>query len=69
MRTDYNLSDYVGAKLLGAEVMDAPPISAQYEEHEVQFLHVKTSKGTFTMSSHNEHNGYYGGFSIRAAIE
>jgi hypothetical protein len=23
-----------------------------------------TSKGALTMASHNEHNGYYGGFAI-----
>ena len=69
MRTDDNLADYVGAQLLGAEIKEAPSIPAEYEEHEVQFLEVRTSKGCFTMASHNEHNGYYGGFSIRAAKE
>jgi len=69
MRTDDNLADYVGAQLLGAEIKEAPSVPAKYEEHEVQFLEVRTSKGCFTMASHNEHNGYYGGFSIRAAKE
>jgi hypothetical protein len=69
MRTDDNLADYVGAQLLGAEIKEAPSVPAEYEEHEVQFLEVRTSKGCFTMTSHNEHNGYYGGFSIRAAKE
>lgn len=69
MRTDDNLSDYIGAQLLGAEIKEAPDIQDEYGEHEVQFLEVKTSKGSFTMASHNEHNGYYSGFLIRAAIE
>lgn len=69
MRTDDELSDYVGAKLLGAEIKEAPNIDAEYERHEVEFLEVKTDKGVFTMASHNEHNGYYGGFSISAAAE
>lgn len=69
MRTDDKLSDFVGAKLLGAEIKDAPNIEAGYETHEVQFLEVKTDKGSFVMSSHNEHNGYYGGFAIRAEVE
>ena len=45
--------------------------SSEHNEdcHEVQFLEVKTSKGSFTMSSHNEHNGYYGGFSIEVRPE
>ena len=69
MRTDDKLEEYVGAKLLGAEIKEAPSLSAGYEEHDVEFLEVKTDRGVFTMSSHNEHNGYYGGFSIRAESE
>ena len=69
MRTDDTLADYVGAKLLGATIKEAPNMPDEYGEHEVEFLDVKTDKGIFTMASHNEHNGYYGGFSIRAAEE
>jgi hypothetical protein len=69
MRTDDNLAEFVGAKLLGAEIKEAPNVQAEYDEHEVQFLEVQTDHGVFTMASHNEHNGYYGGFSIRAAVE
>ena len=69
MRTDDNLSEFVGAKLLGAEIKEAPSLPDEYGEHEVEFLEVKTDRGVFTMASHNEHNGYYGGFSIRVAVE
>ena len=71
MRTDDNLAEFVGAKLLGAEIKGAPPVKDDddYGEHEVEFLEVQTDRGVFTMTSHNEHNGYYGGFSIRAAVE
>ena len=69
MRTDDNLADYVGAQLLDAEIKEAPSVKYEYGEHEVQFLEVRTSKGCFTMASHNKHNGYYGGFLIRAATE
>lgn len=69
MRTDDNLTDFVGAKLLGAEIKEAPPLKDDYGEHEVEFLEVQTDRGVFTMVSHNEHNGYYGGFSIRADVE
>ncbi len=34
------------------------------QTHEIEFLHVKTSKGDITVANHNEHNGYYGGFSL-----
>lgn len=71
MRTDDNLAEFVGAKLLGAGIKAAPPVAPDddYGEHEVEFLEVQTDRGVFTMASHNEHNGYYGGFSIRAAVE
>lgn len=67
MRTDDNLPDFEGAVLLGFELKEAPNQVDQYgEEHEIEFLDVTTSKGVFTMANHNEHNGYYGGFSIVA---
>lgn len=65
MRTDDNLNDYIGAKLLGAGIKNAPNLPDTSGEHEIQFLEITTSKGSFTMSNHNEHNGYYGGFAIR----
>jgi hypothetical protein len=66
MRTDDNLEEYVGATLISGEVKEAPNMPDEYGEHEVQFLEIMTSKGPLTMSSHNEHNGYYGGFWIVA---
>lgn len=61
-----NLSEYKGSTLVTAELADAPNIQDRYgEEHEVQFLRVQTSSGVIVVSNHNEHNGYYGGFSIR----
>ena len=69
MRTDDNLSDYVGGQLLDIELRDAPEQEDESGEvHEVQFFAVKTSKGMFVMSNHNEHNGYYGGFDIEAEV-
>lgn len=66
MSTDDDLTEYAGAKLLDFELKDAPNVSDEYGDHEVQFLDVVTDKGTFQMASHNEHNGYYGGFWIVA---
>jgi len=68
MRTDDDLSAFIGAKLLGAEIKDAPNIECRGDEHEVQFLDITTDKGVFQMASHNEHNGYYGGFAIRVHV-
>lgn len=67
MMTSDDLQSFVGSVLLDAEIAEAPSIEDSYDVHEVEFLKVKTSKGVFTMESHNEHNGYYGGFAIRAA--
>lgn len=67
MVTADDLTEYSGAKLLDLEVKDAPNITDKYGDHEVQFLDVKTDKGIFQMANHNEHNGYYGGFYIKAS--
>jgi hypothetical protein len=69
MRTDDDLTYYIGAKLMDAEIKDAPDQEYEHGDHEVQFLEVQTDKGVFTMASHNKHNGYYGGFCIEAAVE
>jgi len=66
MTTDDNLSDYVGATWLNAEIKEAPSFEAEYDEHDIQFLEFSTTNGALTFSSHNEHNGYYGGFWIVA---
>jgi hypothetical protein len=69
MKCDDDLAHFAGATFLGAEVRDAPSIEDGCESHEVAFLIVKTSQGEFTANTHNEHNGYYGGFYICAKSE
>lgn len=66
MSTDDDLSYYLGAEYMGWEVKDGPDESAEYDDmvHETQFLEVSTNKGVFTVVTHNEHNGWYGGFDI-----
>lgn len=67
MRTDDDLSAAAGSKFLGVEVKEAPDIEGDGDgTHEVRFLEIQTDRGCFTMASHNEHNGYYDGFIIRA---
>ena len=68
MTTDDDLSVFAGATYQGAEIRDAPNMP-DGEEHEVAFLIITTSRGSFTVETHNEHNGYYGGFLICAALE
>ena len=66
MRTDDDLAAFVGATLCAAETR----AGGEYGQvHEDAFLVIKTSKGSFTLASRNEHNGYYGGFAIRARAE
>jgi hypothetical protein len=66
LHTDDDLEYYVGSKIIDFELLQAPDVDCEYGEHEVMFLHVKTDKGVFTVETHNEHNGYYGGFVIEA---
>lgn len=65
MNTDDELKDYVGAKLLDASVRDGGAKDENYGVTESQFLIIETSKGSFTVANYNEHNGYYGGISLR----
>ncbi len=68
MHTDDQLEDFVGAEFREAEVRDGPEIVDDYSDvKESQFLVITTSTGQFTVVNYNEHNGYYGGFAIRAA--
>lgn len=71
MVCDDQLDNFVGGTLLdiSLEAAPDPPKKSEWEEeHQAQFLHVKTSKGSFTVSNHVEHNGYYGGFWIIASL-
>lgn len=69
MVTDDDLSKYINAKIVSMELAEAPNVEDSYGDHEVLFLRIKTTKGTVVFSNHNEHNGYYGGFAINAALE
>lgn len=70
MSTDDTLSEYEDSTFQDVELKNGPSVDDEegYGVHDVQFLDIKTSKGIFTISSHNEHNGYYGGFYIEAEI-
>ena len=69
MTCDDDLDQFAGAKLLSVEEREGPTEEGEYgEEHETAFLKIVTDKGDITACTHNEHNGYYGGFSIFAAV-
>lgn len=67
MTTDDDLESFVGKEVRGYDLREGPTVTGEYEdEHEVQFLIVQTTEGNITLETHNEHNGYYGGFWIDA---
>lgn len=75
---DDNVSAFVGARFVDAETR--PVTDAEFhrvrdnsgayegEEDDPAFLIISTTLGEFTVVTHNIHNGYYGGFEIRAKI-
>lgn len=65
MRTDDNPSDLAGKTLTEISVKQAPDVEGGYGDvHEVAFLEIQADGETVTFSTHNEHNGYYGGFEL-----
>jgi hypothetical protein len=65
MTTDDDLSTLVGAKLQRLDLKNAPDLDDNgWSVHEIQFLEIGTDKGFVTIVNHNDHNGYYGGFSL-----
>jgi hypothetical protein len=67
MHTDDDLSYFVDTPFLDAELRNGPDEDKGWEGvKESQFLIITTGKGQFTVVNYNEHNGYYGGFSVVA---
>lgn len=67
MHTDDNVESLIGQTLTRIDVkeVDVPENeNDDYEGdvHEICFLEIGTDKGSISVSTHNEHNGYYGGF-------
>ena len=62
--TDDNPSDLKGKKLTNIEIADAPDGEGG-EVHEVQFLRIHAEDEVVVFETHNEHNGYYGGFAVK----
>ena len=66
---DDDVSDLVGGKLLNIEVKDSGEKEEEYDVHEWVFIEVATDKAFISMTTHNEHNGYYGGFGLTITEE
>jgi len=67
---DDDFSKILDANLVAIETKSADDIEDEYGgSHEQVFIDLVTSKGTVTFTTHNEHNGYYGGFSLTITEE
>lgn len=67
MKCDDDLAYFAGHKIVDYEQAAGPNAEGEHGDvHEIEFLRVKTDKGVISVANHVEHNGYYGGFSIRA---
>lgn len=64
--TEDNLDYFIGANLVKIEERKAAPIEeSEYGDvHEIVFVDITTTHGVVQLCSHNEHNGYYGGFDL-----
>jgi hypothetical protein len=66
MSCDDDLPSYAGATVLAIEIALSGGAGSLNDEDETQFLRVITDRGIITFVNHNEHNGYYGGFDVKA---
>lgn len=66
MTCDDDVQSLIGHKLTKIEVKEGPDGEGdEYGgEHEQAFLEITTDDGFITVCTHNEHNGYYGGFGL-----
>lgn len=65
MTCDDDINSLVGGTLVRMEGKAGPEVEGEYGEvHDQVFLEIATDKCFITIANHNEHNGYYGGFSL-----
>ncbi len=69
LKCDDDLGFFAGATLEDITIECGGTTTDEWDQcHEIQFMLVHTSKGVFTVNTHNEHNGYYGGFWMTADV-
>jgi len=62
---DDDLSKIVGGTLTRIEPKETKDIEGEYGDcHEQVFIEIGTDECFVTVCTHNEHNGYYGGFGL-----
>lgn len=67
---DDNLSDLIGSKFSHIKELKHTTVDDdEYEnEHEIVFVEIRAEDTFCTICTHNEHNGYYGGFNLNVRI-
>jgi hypothetical protein len=68
MTCDDDLATFAGAQVVSIEQLEGPQGDGGNDCHDTEFVHLRTTKGTIVCQTHNEHNGYYGGFLIKATL-
>lgn len=68
MTCDDDLASFVGATFLDCIVEDGPESESEDQPHETKFVRISTDRGVIVLTAHNEHNGYYGGFQMKARL-
>lgn len=64
MTCDDDVKSLVGQKLKHIIVKDTADTGEDGSSHEICFLEIQGDKSSITFATHNEHNGYYGGFGL-----
>lgn len=65
MTCDDDIQSLVGGSLVRMEGKPGPEVdNGSCDVHDQVFVEIATDKGFITIANHNEHNGYYGGFSL-----
>lgn len=62
--TDDNPADLVGQTLISIETRDLPGDERDGDTHEEVSIIIQGDKSAITLVTHNQHNGYYGGFGL-----
>ena len=59
---DDDVNRIIGSELVKIEIKKTEEKEEDYEIHEMAFVDIQTNQCFITFCTHNEHNGYYGGF-------
>lgn len=65
---DDDLEGLRGQRVVSIEVTHCNEGEGGYDCHEQAFVRVQFSRYAVTLCTHNEHNGYYGGFCLRVRL-